>query len=118
MKIEQGKFCPLIGKDCIGLQCSWFTQVRGMHPQTGEETDEYGCAVTWLPLMLIENSGQQRRTGAAVESFRNEIVKSSLQSLEMLKQDLKLREEAQALKAQELLHKPRQIHNISGEMEE
>ena len=118
MKLEPGKFCPLIGKDCIQMQCSWFTQVRGMHPQTGEETDEYGCAVTWLPLMLIENSGQQRRTGAAVESFRNEIVKSTLQSQEMLKQDLKLREEAQALKAQELLYKPRQIHNISGEIEE
>ena len=118
MKLEQGKFCPLIGKDCIQMQCSWFTQVRGMNPNTGEETDEYGCAVTWLPLMLIENSGQQRRTGAAVESFRNEIVKSTLQSQEMLKQDLKLREEAQALKAQELLNKPRQIHNISGEIEE
>ncbi len=49
MKLEQGKFCPLIGKDCIGLQCSWFTQIRGNHPQTGEPVDEWGCAVTWLP---------------------------------------------------------------------
>jgi hypothetical protein len=75
MKLEQGKFCPLIGKDCIGLQCSWFTQIRGNDPQTGKDIDEWGCAVTWMPTLLIENSQQQRQTGAAVESFRNETVK-------------------------------------------
>ena len=74
MKLEQGKFCPLIGKDCIGLQCSWFTQIRGNNPQTGELVDEWGCAVTWLPMLMIENSQQQRQTGAAVESFRNETL--------------------------------------------
>jgi len=74
MKLEQGKFCPLINKDCIGLQCSWFTQIRGNHPQTGEAVDEWGCAVTWLPMLMIENSQQQRQTGAAVESFRNETL--------------------------------------------
>ena len=74
MKIEVGKFCPLIGKDCIGLECSWFTEVRGTHPQTGEQIDEWGCAVTWMPVLLIDNTQQQRQTGAAVESFRNETL--------------------------------------------
>lgn len=77
MKIEPGKYCPLIKKDCIGLQCSWFMLVRGKNPQTGQDIDEWGCAVTWLPVLLIENSQQQRQTGAAVESFRNEVVKSA-----------------------------------------
>ena len=75
MKLEVGKFCPLIGKDCIQMQCSWFCQIRGNDPQTGKEVDEWGCAVTWMPMLLIENSQQQRQTGAAVESFRNETVK-------------------------------------------
>ena len=75
MKIEPGNFCPLIGKDCIKLECSWFTQVRGTNPQTGKEVDEWGCAVNWMPMLLIENSQMQRQTGAAVESFRNETVK-------------------------------------------
>ncbi len=44
MKIEAGKYCPLIQKDCIGLQCSWFTQIRGMNPNTGEEVDEWDLA--------------------------------------------------------------------------
>ena len=83
MKLEQGKFCPLIGKDCIGLQCSWFTQIRGNHPQTGEPIDEWGCAVTWMPTLMIENSQQQRQTGAAIESFRNETLNRLSQTITM-----------------------------------
>ena len=85
MKIEVGKFCPLIGKDCIGLECSWFTEVRGRHPQTGEQIDEWGCAVTWMPVLLIDNTQQQRQTGAAVESFRNETVKKLQDSVTQMK---------------------------------
>ena len=85
MKLEQGKFCPLIGEDCLGLKCSWFTQIRGTHPQTGEEIDEWGCAVNWIPTLLIENSQQQRQTGAAVESFRNETLNRLSQTISMKK---------------------------------
>jgi len=52
-------------------------KVRGSNPNTGEEIDDYGCAIAWLPLLMIENSQQQRQTGAAVESFRNEMVKAN-----------------------------------------
>ena len=83
MKLEQGKFCPLIGEDCLGLKCSWFTQIRGTHPQTGQEIDEWGCAVNWIPTLLIENSQQQRQTGAAVESFRNETLNRISQTISM-----------------------------------
>ena len=85
MKLEQGKFCPLIGEDCLGLKCSWFTQIRGTQPQTGQEIDEWGCAVTWIPTLLIENSQQQRRTGAAVESIRNETLNRISQTISMKK---------------------------------
>jgi hypothetical protein len=77
MEIKPGNYCPLLKKDCIGLQCAWFTQVRGHNPNTGKEVDEWACAVTWLPVLLIENSQQQRSTGAAVESFRNEMVRAN-----------------------------------------
>ena len=75
MKLEREHWCPLIGEECMKLKCEWFTEVRGTNPQTGKEVDEWGCAVTWLPMLLIENSQQQRQTGAAVESFRNETVR-------------------------------------------
>lgn len=84
MQLKPGDFCPLIKKDCIGIKCSWFTQMRGNNPNTGKEIDEWGCAVTWLPLLLVENSQQQRQTGAAVESFRNEMVKANENSVEIL----------------------------------
>ena len=77
MKLESGKFCPLIGKDCIQLQCSWFTQVRGTHPQTGEQVDEWGCAVTWLPLLLMENTKEQISTTDTLADFRDETIKEN-----------------------------------------
>ena len=83
MQLEHGKFCPLIGKDCIGLQCAWFTHIRGMDPQTGRDVDDWGCAVTWMPTLLIENSQKQRETGAAVESFRNETLNRISQTINM-----------------------------------
>ena len=91
MKLEPGKFCPLIKKDCVGIQCSWFTLVRGKHPQTGQDVDEWGCAVTWLPVLLIENSQQQRQTGAAVESFRNEVAKTSEMNQQLAALDIQNR---------------------------
>lgn len=75
MEIKSGTFCPLIKKDCVQLQCSWFTQIRGTNPNTGKEVDEWACAISWMPMLMIENSQQQRQTGAAVESFRNEMIK-------------------------------------------
>ena len=87
MKLEVQTNCPLDGfKPCRQLGCAWFTQVRGTNPQTGEQVDEYGCAVSWLPLMIIENSQQQRQTGAAVESFRNEMVKANQSSIALIAQ--------------------------------
>lgn len=77
MELKPGTYCPLIKKDCIQMQCAWFTQVRGHNPNTGKEVDEWACAIAWMPVLLIENSQQQRSTGAAVESFRNEMVKNN-----------------------------------------
>lgn len=78
MKLEPKANCPLDGfKPCRQLECAWFMKIRGNNPNTGEEIDDYGCSMAWLPVLMIENSQQQRSTGAAVESFRNEMVKSN-----------------------------------------
>jgi hypothetical protein len=75
--LKNGTFCPLIKKDCVGLTCAWYTRVQGYDMNSGSQVDNYECAISWLPMLLIENSGQQRQTGAAVESFRNEMVKAN-----------------------------------------
>jgi hypothetical protein len=77
-KLEQGKFCPLIKKDCIGLQCSWYVQVRGTNPQSGQEVDEWACSIAWLPMLLINTAQEVRQGAAATESVRNEVVNASL----------------------------------------
>jgi hypothetical protein len=83
MKLKPGNFCPLIKDECVGLKCSWFTQVRGMNPNTGEDVDEWACAIAWIPMMQIETSQQARQAGAAVESFRNEMVKANQQNQQL-----------------------------------
>ena len=78
MKIEAKANCPLNSfEPCKELECAWFMKVVGTNPNTGKEVDEWGCSMAWLPMLMIENSQQQRQTGAAVESFRNEMVKAN-----------------------------------------
>lgn len=59
-------------------------KIEGYDMNTGKRVDEWNCAIAMLPMLLIENSGQQRQTGAAVESFRNEMVKSTEASQQIL----------------------------------
>jgi hypothetical protein len=83
MKIASKPNCPLHKfEPCKELDCAWFTQIRGHNPNTGADVDEWGCAISWMPILMIENSQQQRSTGAAVESFRNEMVKANSMLLE------------------------------------
>jgi hypothetical protein len=78
MQIEAKANCPLDGfKPCRQLECAWFMKIAGTNPNTGKEVEEWGCAMSWMPMLMIENSQQQRSTSAAVESFRNEMVKNN-----------------------------------------
>jgi len=78
MKIESKPNCPLDGfKPCRQLECAWFMKIKGKDPQSEKEIEEWGCSIAWMPMLMIENSQQQRSTSAAVESFRNEMVKNN-----------------------------------------
>ena len=59
-------------------------KIAGQDPQTGKDIDEWGCSMAWLPVLMIENSRQQHQTGAAVESFRNEMVRANENSQQVL----------------------------------
>lgn len=74
MELKQSPFCPLIKEDCKQLGCSWFTRVCGKDPQNGREIDEWGCAVAWLPTLLIATANEARQGAAATESFRNAVL--------------------------------------------
>lgn len=85
MKIEPKANCPLNNfEPCKQLECAWFLKIRGTNPNTGEDVDDWGCSMAWMPVLLIENAQMSRQTGAAVESFRNEMVKSNEASQQIL----------------------------------
>lgn len=75
--------CPATGfaKSCREIisehDCPKFVTIRGRDPQSGADVDRTGCVDGFLPLLLIENAQMSRQTGAAVESFRNEVVKAN-----------------------------------------
>lgn len=89
MELKTVLTCPL-GSKCEEIKdnaihrCAWFVQLAGQNPQTGEVQDEKGCAMSWLPILLVENSRVSRGTSAAVESFRNEMVKANESTLQLM----------------------------------
>lgn len=85
--------CPLLNKKCIKHKCVWYNMLQGKHPQTGSNVQEWGCSIAWLPLLLVENSGQQVKTTASVESFRNEMVKANMVTLAMVEKQNREKEE-------------------------
>lgn len=98
MELKAGKFCPLLKKDCVQLQCNWFIQIRGKDTNTGKDVDEWGCSIAWLPHLLIENANQTRQTGAATESFRNEMVKASENTVRTMVEIAKIQEENKTMR--------------------
>lgn len=87
--MEEKVFCPL-GAKCVDAKdgaihrCAWHVMVRGVNRNTGEEVDDWRCAMNWMPMLMIENSAMQRETGAAVESFRNEMVEANKTSQQLI----------------------------------
>ena len=83
--------CPL-GHQCETAEnnkinrCAWYKKLVGKDPQSLKEYDEWGCAMSWLPILLVENSQRQISTSAAVESFRNEMVEGNNKFLGIINQ--------------------------------
>jgi hypothetical protein len=70
-----GMHCPLLKKTCIEHACKFYIHLLGSDPQTGKEIDKFDCAISFLPVLLIEGAKQTRHAAVAIESFRNETVK-------------------------------------------
>lgn len=87
--------CPL-GHDCetatdnVVHRCAWYTEVKGEHPQTGEAINQSKCAMTWLPMMMVEQARQQRSTAAVLESTRN-IFKAATDNMIAVEENKPLR---------------------------
>jgi len=93
MAVDKKILCPLLNDVCIEdgsirngelVACNFWVHVMGKDPQTGEDVNQGNCCFNWVPMLLIENSKINRETGAAVESFRNEMVKANQVSQQIL----------------------------------
>ena len=62
------------GKQVI-VRCPWYIRVSGKNVNTDEDTDDWGCAIAWMPALLINTANEARKGASATESFRNEMVK-------------------------------------------
>jgi hypothetical protein len=97
MSIEVKTTCPL-GHQCETVKdgaihrCAWYIEVHGAHPQTGEVSQEKGCAITWMPRLTLEVARTNRGQTAAIESFRNEMAEGNRQFLGLAGQALTLKE--------------------------
>jgi hypothetical protein len=80
--------CPL-GAKCeeiktenekpVIYRCPWYVQVRGVDVNTGQQIDNWSCAIAWMPTLMINTANESRKGAAATESFRNEMVKQGTQ---------------------------------------
>ena len=84
LKVKNG--CPINKfEPCKQLDCAWFTKLAGKNPQGGKEVEEWGCAVTMLPLLMVAQTNAARHTAGAVESFRNVVATQQDELLDLAK---------------------------------
>jgi len=78
-RADKGLTCPLHKRDMslVCHKCPLWINVRGKHPQSDAAIDQWNCSLAWMPVLMVENSQQQRHTAASVQSFRNEMVKAN-----------------------------------------
>mgnify|MGYP001546789350 CR=1 FL=1 len=77
LKVEPGK--------AVLHRCPWYVQVRGVDVNTGQETGTWGCAIAWMPTLMINTANESRKGVAATESFRNEMARQGTQTQQVLR---------------------------------
>jgi hypothetical protein len=81
--------CPL-GAKCeevktvegrpVLYRCPWYVQIHGTDVNTGAEASNWGCAIAWMPALMINTANEARKNVAATESFRNEMMNQNEQT--------------------------------------
>lgn len=83
-----GAKCEEVKTDSAGNQyiarCPWYIMVRGTDINTGKEIDDWGCAIAWMPTLMINTANESRKGVAATESFRNEMVRQGQETQKMM----------------------------------
>ncbi len=86
---DDGLTCPLhkLPTSKVCHKCPLWVQLRGKNPQSNEDVDRWGCSLAFLPMLIIEGAQQTRQAGAAIESFRNEMVDANHRTAALMAAD-------------------------------
>ncbi len=61
------------GKQVL-YRCPWYKKIVGKDPQTAEHVEQWDCAISWLPMLLIENSKMALESTASIDELRKEVT--------------------------------------------
>jgi hypothetical protein len=80
MQFDENNGCPLNGmKPCKKVRqkngCAFWMWFTFRDPQTGDDVAQHACAMVWQPYMSMKAAQETMQGAAAVESFRNEMVR-------------------------------------------
>lgn len=84
-------FCPFIAKKCVESKCRLWTHLLGKNPQGDGVVDKFGCAIEFLPILLVENAQMIRQTAASTDKVANQVQKSRAEFIGALTQDAQKR---------------------------
>jgi hypothetical protein len=57
-------------------RCDAWTHLQGRNPNTGDQIDDWKCADSWIPVLLLEIANRVRGVTSTVETLREEEVKA------------------------------------------
>ena len=68
------RYCPFWKKkmSTVCHTCPMWVQVRGMNPNTGQETDRWDCSIALLTMMQLETAKEVRQTNASIDTMRSD----------------------------------------------
>jgi len=84
-------FCPFIGKKCVEAKCRFWTHLLGKNPQGDGVIDKFGCAIEFLPILLVENAQMIRQTAASTDKVATQVQKSRAEFIGALSNDAQKR---------------------------
>ncbi len=87
--------CPLLSalrkQDCIENKCRFWTHLMGKNPQSEGTVDKFGCAIEFLPILLVENAQMIRQAAASTDKVANQVQKSRAEFIGALTNDAQQR---------------------------
>ena len=82
---------PVVQKECVESKCRFWTHLLGKNPQGEGVIDKFGCAIEFLPILLVENAQMIRQAAASTDKVANQVQKSRAEFIGALSQDAQKR---------------------------